>query len=150
MDGGINTYSYGLNSPLNFIDPTGEAACGGACIFGAATAAMRYICKQNPKACKEFAKCITNPLSCKKRFCKKKPNKTYHGNDKDGVCEVPGCKPGDSTATAQFKKSAADICVVLRDFVALVCHNGKMDAEHKKRRDEAERKSEGCSGMCWF
>jgi hypothetical protein len=117
----------------------------------AATVVMMYLCKKNPRSCKDMAKCILNPASCKKRFCKKKPNRSYHGDDgKSGVCDVPGCEPSDAPAEAQFKKAAAEMCVLMREFVSYVCFNGKMDANHKREYDEAKEKVKNCEGRCLF
>jgi RHS repeat-associated protein len=54
LEGGINTYTYALNNPLYWIDPTGELVCGGVCIGAAvgigarvvAGAIVRYVARR--------------------------------------------------------------------------------------------------------
>ncbi|WP_161966157.1 RHS repeat-associated core domain-containing protein [Steroidobacter cummioxidans] len=141
LQGGLNTYAYANNSPLMFVDETGEnAAAGGAAIGGALLA---RVCSRAPAVCKELAKCIINPSTCRQRFCRMQPNRIYHP-----FCDIPGCAPGDSTATAQFKLASAEACLLLRQFVTAVCHAGKSDAGHDREERVAKDKIKSCQGMC--
>jgi RHS repeat-associated protein len=141
LQGGLNTYAYANNSPLMFVDETGEnAAAGGAAIGGALLA---RVCSRAPAVCKELAKCIINPSTCRQRFCRMQPNRIYHP-----FCDIPGCAPGDGTATAQFKLASAEACLLLRQFVTAVCHAGKSDARHEREERIAKEKIKSCQGMC--
>ncbi|MEW8442230.1 MAG: RHS repeat-associated core domain-containing protein, partial [Candidatus Thiodiazotropha taylori] len=50
LEGGINTYTYAINNPLYWIDPTGEAICGGICVGAAigvaARAGIQYVTRR--------------------------------------------------------------------------------------------------------
>ena len=140
---GVNSYMYAYGNTLKNIDPDGKRVPVGPIVrylmYVCMTPAMRGVCK-------EAAKCLINPAKCKRRFCKKRPNRLYHGPTKPnkGVCEAGACQKGDSEGTKQVKMNAARACVVLRKFVAVACHGGKMDKGHKREYEDAKKRIRDC------
>lgn len=126
LDGGTNTYAYAGSAPTTVSDETGEA-----------WQIPVLFCVRFPRLCKEILRCLKNPAACRDRICRSGAT-VYHA-----FCNIPGCRPGDSPATASFKLAAAEACLEGRLFVRTVCKKVP-DRGHDREIATARRKIAEC------
>ena len=132
LGGGLNTFGYAFQNPIINYDETGERVIRGGALLGT------LFCARYPKICNEILKCFKNPKKCKNTFCKV-GNKLYKP-----VCNVPGCKDGDSEANRSLKQGAAQTCLTLRVAAKRFCFNNKPDPGHDDEIKKARAKLQKC------
>ncbi len=127
---GPNVFAYANNDPLSQVDPKGEHP-------------ILILCMRAPRLCAEILRCIKNPKACGRRYCR------FGRIIYTKICRVPGCRPGDHLATLQFKRMAAEACLLLRIQVSTFCYGGP-DQGHLIQIEKARKKLKDCKQRCYI
>ncbi|WKB55280.1 RHS repeat domain-containing protein [Eleftheria terrae] len=141
LEGGPNLFLYANGNPMMLTDPTGEWV---TVVIRLIPVIARFVCRASPRVCRELYRCLTNPATCKKRFCRVMRSKTlYHP-----VCDLPGCDGMKTPIGRDVALNAARACLALRSMVKQVCYGGKADADHEKEIRVAREKIRRCKQYC--